>query len=253
LICGASEGIGAALSRALAAEGVSLVLVARRPGPLEALATELRAHVEVRVVCLDLGTPDAGVRLDEATAELDVGLIIYNACYSVIGSYLDLSVEDKLTTLDVNCRGPVLVTSAFAPRLVARGRGGMLIMSSMSGFQGSAMVGTYAATKAFDTVLGECLWEELGPHGVDVLVCVAGATRTPGFDRNTPADKRASVLPMQAEDVAREALARLGRGGPTWVAGRTNRLVAFVLNRLLPRAGAVRFISSNTRRVYEDT
>ena len=81
------------------------------------------------------------------------------------------------------------------------------------------MVGTYAATKAFDTVLGEALWEELGPHGIDVLVCVAGATRTPGFDRNTPEEHRAGLLPMTPEAVAAEAPQKLGSVGPPGLRG----------------------------------
>ncbi len=56
-------------------------------------------------------------------------------------------------------------------RMVERGRGALVFVSSVAGFHGSAMVGTYAASKAFDTVLGEGLWEELGHHGVDVMVC----------------------------------------------------------------------------------
>jgi short-subunit dehydrogenase len=252
LVCGASEGIGAALSRDLAARGIHLVLVARRAEPLEALAAELSSKVTVRIEALDLGEPDVGERLAERTADLDLGLIVYNACHSVIGEFLDVPLADKLATLDVNCRGPVIVLSHLAPRLVARGRGGVLLLSSMSGFQGSAMVGVYAATKAFDTVLGEMLWEELGHHGVDVLVCAAGATRTPGFDRQTPADKRSVAFPMLPEQVAAEALAQLGRGRPTWVPGRFNRLVVAVLTRLLPRGAAVRFISRNTRAMYKE-
>lgn len=251
LVCGASEGIGAAIARELAARGVSVVLVARRLEPLDALAEELRAKVEVRVAAIDLGEPDVAERLLAATAGLDLGLVVYNACYSVVGEFLDLSPLDRAKTIDVNCRGPVLMVAALAPQLVQRGHGGVLLLSSMSGFQGSALVGIYAASKAFDTVLGEVLWEELGRKGVDVLVCAAGATYTPGFNRSTPVDKRANAFPMQPEQVATEALDQLGKGRPTWVPGRFNRLVVGALTRLLPRGAAVRFISRNTRAMYE--
>jgi short-subunit dehydrogenase len=84
-------------------------------------------------------------------------------------------------------------------------------MSSMSGLQGTALVGTYAASKAFDNVFGEGLWAELRPLGVDVLVCVAGATSTPNFEAQTPEAKRKQVFPMSPEAVATGALRKLAR------------------------------------------
>lgn len=250
VVLGASEGLGAAWSRELASRGVDVVLVARRVDKLEELAAELRATGrEVRVVSLDLATTDAPDRLLDAVADLDVGLVVYNACYSVIGAFLDMSREDKLRTLDVNARGPLLMADAWAPRLVARGRGGLLLVSSMSAFQGSAMVGVYASTKAFDIVLGETLWEELGPKGVDVLVVAAGATLTPNFEGVTPAAKRAGAYPMVPAEVARQGLDALGVHGPTFVPGAMNRVVHGVLSRL-PRRWAVRFISRQTRSMY---
>lgn len=248
LVAGASEGIGAAFARRLAADGLNVVLVARGADKLEALAGELRARVAVRVVTADLGAPDAADVLGAATADLEIGLLVYNACHSVIGEVLALSAAERAATIDVNVRGPVALVARFAPPMVARGRGGIVLMSSLSGFQGTAMVGLYAATKAFDTVLGEALWEELRPKGVDVLVCAAGATRTPGFDRNTPADQRGRAFPMEAGPVADGALAALG-GGPLYIPGRLNRLVHAVLSRL-PRRVAVRFLSRTTRAMY---
>jgi short-subunit dehydrogenase len=121
-------------------------------------------------------------------------------------------------------------------------------MSSLSGFQGSAFVSTYAASKAFNTVLGESLWAELRHHGVDVLVCAAGATSTPTFDRQTPADKRKLVFPMLPEDVVRSALAHLDRG-PVHVPGALNRLVASC-GRLLGRRRAVELVSRTTRKMF---
>lgn len=253
VVLGASEGLGAAWSRELATRGVDLVLVARRAEKLEALASELRASGrQVRTVSLDLGQADAASRLITETADLDVGLVVYNACHSVVGTFLEVSLQDKLSTVDVNVRGPLMMCDAWAPRLVARGRGGLLIVSSMSAFQGSAMVGVYAATKAFDIVLGETLWEELGPKGVDVLVVAAGATLTPNFEGITPAAKRAGAYPMASADVAREGLDALGKHGPTFVPGAMNRVVHSVLSRI-PRRWAVRFISRQTRAMYEET
>ncbi|MCB9664674.1 MAG: SDR family NAD(P)-dependent oxidoreductase [Alphaproteobacteria bacterium] len=252
LVAGASEGLGRAWSLELARRGLPVVLVARREGALQEVAAEVRAlGVEAHVVALDLGADDVVARLREGLDSREVGMLVYNACFSRVGAFLDLSEEERLTTVDVNVRGPVRVVGALAPAMVARGRGGIVIMSSMSGFQGSAFVGTYAATKAFDTVFAEVLWEELGPRGVDVLACVAGATSTPAFERVTPAARRALARPGAPEQVVTEALAALGTRGPTWVCGRTNRWASRLL-ALLPRRRAVRLISQTTRRMYED-
>lgn len=251
VVAGASEGIGRAFAHQLAEKGLDLVLIARRAALLEDEAHVLRRRhgVNVRTVSMDLGAADLEARFRAAIEGLDVGLVIYNACYSKIGTYLGTDIASKLTTIDVNCRGPVILSSIMAERLVARGRGGILLMSSMSGLQGTAMVSTYAASKAFDTVLGEGLWVELAPKGVDVLVCVAGATSTPNFEAQTPEHKRKKVLPMTPEDVATGALARL-RHGPVHYAGPINRALAASM-RLLPRRTAITFISKNTRSVYE--
>jgi uncharacterized protein len=125
-------------------------------------------------------------------------------------------------------------------------------MSSMAGFQGSAMVPTYAATKAFDTVLGESLWAELGPKGIDVLVCVAGATSTPGFEAQTPAQNRKKAFPGSPEQVARDALSALPRKrrGPTLVSGGINKAAHFFFGRVLGRGAASRFFSRSTRSIY---
>lgn len=252
LVLGASEGLGAAWSRELARRGCDVVLVARRPEPLDALADELRAAGrQVRVVPMDLARPDLVGALQAAVDGLDLGLVVYNACASFVGPFLRLSEAEKQTTLDVNARGPMLAAHALLPGLVARGRGGMVIVSSLSGFQGSAWVGTYAATKAFDLVLGETLWHELKPQGVDVLVVAAGATLTPAFERVTPEARRKDAVPMQADDVAREGLDALAAGaGPTFVPGRVNRLARAVFSHL-PRRWVVGFISRTTRGMYE--
>jgi len=251
LVAGASEGIGEAFSQELAGRGLNLLLVARRVEPLERLADEIRDRhgIEVRSVSLDLASPDLAARGTALCDEFEVGLLVYNAAHAEIGEFLATSIESKLRTVDVNCRGPLVLASVFGERMVQRGRGGLVLLSSLAGFQGSALVTAYAASKAFDTVLAEGLWAEFAPHGVDVLAMVAGATSTPNFLSQTPENKRSSAFPMEPAAVAREALATLGRG-PIRVAGRTNKLVNFVMSRLLSRRRAVSFMSRMTRRLY---
>ena len=126
----------------------------------------------------------------------------------------------------------------------------MLLMSSMSAWQGAPMIATYAASKAFITILGEALWYELRPQGVDVHVCVAGATTTPGFLSTTPRDKQRQTFPLPPEDVARVGLASLGGARPTVIPGLVNRAAYAALSRLLPRRTAVRFFGRTSKSIY---
>ena len=252
VVAGASEGIGASFSRKLAGRGFNLVLVARRAAPLEELAAELRREhgVEVGVQPLDLGASDVASVLDGATQGLDVGLLIYNAAYSPIGRFLDEDVEEHLKAVDVNVRGPLRLSHYFGRRLVERGKGGIILMSSMSGLQGTAMIANYAATKAYDTIFAEGLWYELRENGVDVLACVAGATLTPSYESSTDrAPTSWLARPMDPDTVTGQALDDLGRH-PQAVSGRRNRFASVLLRRLLPRKAAVGMVSKETERMY---
>lgn len=252
VVAGASEGIGRSFSRKLAARGFDLVLVARRTEPLEALAEALRVEhqIQVRVLPLDLGAADAATRLGELTSDLDVGLVVYNAAYSPIGPFLEIDVAQHVKAVEVNVLGTLRVSHHFGKRLADRGRGGLIIMSSMSSFQGTAMVANYAATKAYDTILAEGLWYELGQRGVDVLGCIAGATRTPSYEGST--DKIPSsglAKPMQPDAVTEQALEDLGKR-PTAVSGRRNRWASILLRRLLKRESAIQMVSKETEHMY---
>jgi len=247
LVAGASVGLGAEFARQLAARKINLVLVARRADALASLAAELRAQVEVRTAAIDLADAALDARLVEATAGVEVGLVVYNAAHSRIGPFLDHPLEEQLRTIDVNCRGPLVVAHRFGRAMRERRRGGILIMTSLVASQGSPMLAAYGASKAFDLVFAESLWDELRAGGVDVLACRAGATRTPGYEASKPIGKTSLMEPAR---VVRQALAALGRK-PSMVAGGFNRFVAFLLARVLPRKLAIRTVGNATRKVYD--
>lgn len=251
LVVGGSKGIGEAYSRQLAAKGMNLIMTARGKDELDALAEELMQQhgISVRTIVIDLNDDNVLTQVKSETEGLEIGLLVYNTAFYDIKGFFDSELDSHLRTLNVNCRSLLSFTHYFGQKMKQRGRGGMIIMSSMSGWQGSALLASYAASKAFDTVLGEGLWEELKASGVDVISFVAGATRTPNFQRMTPQDKQKDAFPMLPEQVAKEALNSLGRH-PVRVAGTINKVVCFVLNRLLPRRVAVRFMSSMNRKLY---
>jgi short-subunit dehydrogenase len=182
LIAGASEGTGAEFARQLAADGVHCLLVARRQAPLDALAEELRRDfgVEAVTASIDLSAPDAVERMAAAAEGREVGLFIANAGADTNGSQFldtDLAAWDALVMRNV-----VMVLRAchrFAGPMRERKRGGIILVGSGACYGGLPGISVYAASKAFDLVLGEALWAELRPHGVDVLSLIMGRTDTP--------------------------------------------------------------------------
>jgi short-subunit dehydrogenase len=243
LIAGASEGIGAAFARALADRGLDLVLVARRPEPLAALAAAL--PVRTVTVAADLATPAGLAAVVAATTAYEVGLVVANAAYAPSGPFVDADRSDLQRVLDLNCGALVHLAHHYLPSMAARRRGGLIVMSSASGMQGNPLLSAYAASKAFGAVLAEGLWWELRGSGVDVIACVAGAVSTPGLTRASRRDAPGTVTP---DAVAAAALARLGRG-PRVVPGAFMRVSTALIARLVPRTSAIDLMARATRRV----
>lgn len=217
LVTGASSGIGRAFSEQLAAQGLDLILVARRVDRLQALASSLQDQhaIAVTVVQADLATPQAIATIREATASQDIGLAILNAGFGYKGAFDGAAPELLADMLAVNAAAPLLLAREFVPRLRARGKGGLVLTSSVEGFMGGPFSAAYAATKSFVTSLSEGLWAELTPEGIDVLALCPGATDTeaPRLQGIDPATLRNVMSP---DAVAQLALANLSEG-PTFV------------------------------------
>ncbi|MCU0701351.1 MAG: SDR family NAD(P)-dependent oxidoreductase [Myxococcaceae bacterium] len=246
LVLGASEGLGAEFARQLAGRGLDVVLVARRADALAAIEAELSKQVKVRCVVADLATPGALATVAAATADLDVGLVVYNAALSPLGPFLSQSLGENLKAIDVNVRGPVAFAHHFGARLAARGRGGLVLLSSLTAFQGSPFVSTYGATKAFNLAFAEGLWFELKERGVDVLSVCAGATKTPNLLKAAPDGAPGMLEPKQ---VVAEALDALGRA-PTMIPGVFNRFASFLMRRLLPRRTTITIMGQQTKKLH---
>ncbi|MBW2498833.1 MAG: SDR family NAD(P)-dependent oxidoreductase [Deltaproteobacteria bacterium] len=224
LVAGASDGIGESFAHQIAERGLNVALLARRESLLDEVAAAIRERhgVETRVLVADLTGDDLDDRVARGTEDLEVGLLVYNAG-AVHGAkhFHDQPVEHALGLVNLNCRGPVLLAHRFGLRMRERGRGGILLLTSIAALCGSSYTSSYCATKAFDLMLAESLWHELGPQGVDVMGVIAGATRTPSMLTSNSAFEAYPGI-MDPEDVALGALANLGRG-PVWVAGEANR------------------------------
>ncbi len=233
LVTGASAGIGVEFARALARDGVSVVLAARRADRLASLADELaKEHgVEARAVACDLATPE-GVRQCLAAIEgLDVAILVNNAGVGYQGRF-DLQAPERLSAMvQLNCAAPVALTAALLPKLRARGRGAVIFTGSTAGWQPLPLHALYAATKSFDNLLAEGLWGELRGSGVDVLVLEPGPTES---EFQAVAGELAHAG-EPAEKVVRVALRALGHQ-PSVVSGLFNWLRANVGMRLAPRS-----------------
>jgi short-subunit dehydrogenase len=249
LIAGASQGLGAEFATQLAARGVHLLLIARRAQVLQTLSAHLQSTyaVEVRTLPCDLAREDLAQVVSAATAEIEVGLLVYNAAVSLIGPYFQTALDDHLREIAVNCRAPMTLAYLLGQPMLKRGRGGILLMSSLGGDQGSALLVNYTATKAYNRLLAEGLWDELRTQGIDVLAPCPAAVSTPGYLASAP---RGSMAAMSPRAVVSASLAALGKG-PAVIPGWNYRLAHALMQRVLPRKSAITLMGRVVRRMYQ--
>jgi short-subunit dehydrogenase len=217
LIAGASEGVGASVARLLGERGVKVVLVGRRRETLDEVAAGVAS--ETRSLVCDLNAADAPQRLIEGVADLEIGLVVYNAgasgCLPPTG-FLTRPLEHWQGILDRNCLTVMTLAHQLGGRMVRRGHGGIVLVGSTSCWAGTANMAMYGATKAFQLVLAESLWAEFAPEGVDVLAMILGPTNTPAFQRMFAGQAIEGVA--DCDEVARAMLDSL-TAGPTWPPG----------------------------------
>lgn len=224
VIAGGSEGVGAAFARQLAQAGINLVLIARKPEPLAETAQACSAlGAEVRTLALDLTKRQSIDEIIGATEDLDVGLFIYNAGANSYGStFLDGDLAGFQTVLDLNVNSQLALVHHYGRKMRDAGRGGILLVGSMSGYLGQYQQSIYGGVKAFGRIFAESLWLELADSGVDVLELVLGVTRTPAMQRAGLNFDLPGISVSEPEDVAREGLEHLA-DGPVWIAGGNAR------------------------------
>jgi short-subunit dehydrogenase len=213
LVTGASSGIGAAFAEALAMRGLDVVLAARRRDRLESLAVQLTASYGVKAhpLQIDLAQSDAVAQILTETAALDVGLVISNAGFGMKGPHANNDPHAMTAMLMVNCNAPMQLAHGFIPRLRRRDSGGIIFTSSIEALMGCPYSAAYSASKALVNALGEALWAELQPDGIDVLTLCPGATQSEAAAKQG-IDLSKLQHVMRAEDVARMALANIANG-----------------------------------------
>jgi short-subunit dehydrogenase len=238
VVVGGSEGVGSAFAHKLAERGLNLILLARKPEPLEQTAAEIRKlGVEVRTLSADVSRPlEALAQVRAMTDDLDVGFLLYMAGANLCrGVFPDTPIELVRKVVAMNVDGQMEFTHHFGGRMKAQGRGGIVLVGSLAGYVGSPMIAHYAASKAFSRIFTEAVWFELKPFGVDVLHLNLNFTATPamarlGYDLSTGADPW---------EVAEEGIQHIA-DGPVWVVGgKANQDEALKRASQMPRSEAV--------------
>lgn len=255
-VAGASAGLGAAFAHEAARLGFDVVLLARRAELLDETSAAIRAEhgVQTRCIVADLARDDIADVVAHETADLDVGVVIYNAAAELYGPFLSLDAASHRTNLAVNCFTPTVLAEHFGARMRDRGRGAIALVSSLAALQGARYLSTYAASKAYELILAEGLWEELGDHGVDALAYVVGATSSESW--HGAADDafvdEAALSPLQARILRpatpKEVASRLFTvlpHGPRQYANLSDEAAA-VEGASAPRADAVRAMADVT-------
>ncbi len=253
LIAGAAEGIGAAFSTTLAGYGMNLILADKNLSSLNLLADELEKIHGITTVRLhqDLSEENACMDCLDKVKEIDFRLMIYVPAFSPVRKFAEYSAEEIDRFLSLNIRTSVHLVHSFLRRKQKGQQCGIILMSSLAGLLGPALVAPYAATKAFSIVFSESLFYELKNDRVDILACCAGPTSTPTYWNSKPRNQSKIIEIMQPLEVATHSLKKLGKK-PFCIPGWKNRLFYYFLTRVIPRKIAGTLVSKSMLKMYPD-
>lgn len=249
LITGASSGIGAAYARQLAAQGCTLILVARSAERLHEIAAQVKAQHGCRaeVIVADLSEGGAGQVLSEAVHArgLAVDLLINNAGFGTVGAFAQQDAVRERDEIAVNVAAVVDITHAFLPAMLERGYGAVVNVASLAAMQPLPYMSVYAASKAFVLSFSSGLWGEVYQRGVHVMAVCPGPVDTHFFDATGSSGLRDSVpqgMMLSADAVVAGSLKALRRKRMVYVPGVGNRAAAFgvpfIPRKLLARTTA---------------
>jgi uncharacterized protein len=238
VVTGASSGIGREFARQLAASGIHVVLVARREALLREVGASITSEfgVKHRVVRADLSEDGFINQLIEATADIDVGLVVSNAGTATPGEFRKFDRDALAQLFRLNAMSHLDIAHHFGRRLANRGRGGVILCGAMGAAHGIPYVANDSASKAYVQTLGECLHVELKPLGVNVSVLIIGPTQTAIIDKFGLAPETMPMKPMSTEQCVYEGLEALRKNRATHLSGRINRIMAAVIPTSLSRS-----------------
>ncbi len=247
MVTGASAGIGAAFARRLSRNGYRLILVARRAGLLEDLARELG---NAETLAADLTVEEDLRRVEARIEAAELDLLVNNAGFGLAGRFFETPVEGHTRMHQLHVMATMRLSHAALRRMTARGRGGLINVSSVASFLQSPGSVSYCATKAWITSFTEGLHMDLLNAGSPVRV----QALCPGFTYSEfhdvmGMDRKRIPKPLwwKAEDVVAASLRGLAKGKVIVIPGLFYRALVRVL-RWVPRFAFYRLAGAYGRR-----
>jgi short-subunit dehydrogenase len=234
LVTGACSGIGKALAAQLAQQGHGLVVVSNRAQPLAEAAAEIRAtsHVPVHEVVIDLARPEAADELYQAVcaAGHQIEVLVNNAGIFFFGEVADADPAKARALLQLHVLTPSLLCTYFGREMRARGRGHILIVSSLSAWRDFPGIAYYGSSKKYLRGFARALRSELAVYGVNVTCLAPGATFTGLYSQSsaTVARGRRLRIIMEADVVARSGLRAMFARRAESMPGLLNRVLALL-------------------------
>lgn len=219
-VAGGSDGMGGEYSTYLAKQGMNVIVNGREKVEEKCKELEETYGIKTLAVPVNLGNLDAVDEIKKATEGLDIGFFVYNAGFVGFSEFHKRDLEQEMYRLNVNVRSLLGLSLVFSKQMVAKRKGGIILMSSCGGVVGTPYINTYSATKAYIYTLAEAMWAELQDYGIDVLSVLPGntigqnfsdvPTGTPGF--------------QTGKEVVEEAFSHLGKC-VNFIAGEHNRML----------------------------
>lgn len=229
-ITGASSGIGRATALALARQGCSVVLAARRLEKLEAAASSCRAFgVRAQAVVTDVSDPIACLKfIQQAITEFGtVDLLVNNAGFAIFDPIVSANPEEMRAMMQTNFFGAVYCTQAVLPHMLEKGSGAIVNVASIAGLMGYPRMGLYASTKFALVGFSESLRVEVAPRGITVSMVCPGTTETEFFthaERGKMPGAARLILGIKPETVADAIVRAAQRGSYRTIAPCASRL-----------------------------
>ena len=186
LVVGASYGLGEALARDLARRGMNVVITARGKDKLKTAAARMREDfgIEVKAIAADLSDPDLLDVMLKGLGGTQIDFMIYNAAIENGGEFVVQDLDRHMANIQVNAIAPTILVHHFARGMAERGKGGIVVCTSMAAAQGLYAWISYGGSKSYEMLLGQGLWYEMKKYGVDATAFMIGSTYTPSFQRN---------------------------------------------------------------------
>ncbi len=245
LVTGAASGIGAELCRLFAQHGAGIVLVDKNRSGLDEASEKLSREFKIPTICLvyDLSHQDAPEQIHRelGSRSIEIDVLVNNAGFGTFGNFWETDAARDTALINVNIMAPMLLTKYFLPGMVARKRGKILNVGSISGFLASPHASIYYSSKAWLLSFSQGVATSLKGTRVSVTVVCPGPTYT-AFDWHSTGDgthaPTRKKFQMDAAEVAAQAYRGMRRGRMVVIPGASNQALA-LMAKLLPRRFAL--------------